>query len=142
MSVRRRAARAVVDLEFAKDTLIPRIEKNLRWASTLRYHRLRIQETEKVKVSGTSDPTGEVATGRAQERVKAAKRSAERHIEEAIQALEAADKELDTAFRQADPTYVPTDQRLHPPLVSDEELREARAAQRRREDRGGGFGES
>lgn len=134
--------RAIRDLAFAREKLIPRIEKNLRWAGNVRYHRLRIQETERVSTSDVSDPTGQIATGAAQKRVKAAIRTAEEKVEIALRALEAADSALDSAFRAADPTYVPLDNRLHPPLVSSDELAEARTAQARREARGEGFGES
>ena len=137
-----RPSRAAQDLVFAREKLIPRIEKNLRWARNLRYHRLQIQETERVSTSGVSDPTGQVATGVAQKRVKEAIRTAEINVEKALRALEAADRDLDSAFRQADPTYARLDNRLHPPLVTAGELEDARASQARREARGEGFGES
>jgi hypothetical protein len=117
------------------------IKTGYRWAYPMGFEPRR-SETG-VRSGNRADPTGTVAATHT--RFRATLASCARAVSDANQAVKRANSALAAAFalEQGDTGYVPSEKTdFRPRMISNDELEERRANQRRHQTRGEGFGQS
>jgi hypothetical protein len=115
---------------------LAKILRNYKWAYGS-VHDRRVGAEAKVQTTG-NDPVGEIVVSELKERARRRVQRGARLISEALSNLREAHDLLATAIPDPRP-YV---NRLPPNTTTRAELEEAKQAQRRREARGDGYGES
>lgn len=134
------------DLEFIRDRILDDVLNEYRWAYNLGWGKVERGDI-KTRSTSHSDPTQNIAIG--QSRVRAATRGAAEKIEHARNLLQSAQDDLARAHRLNDANhimeevYTPSDfndPRPRDDSITKRELREAQEAQRRRQERGEGWG--
>lgn len=137
--------RQALDALHRIETLAPQVAENLRWAVNLGYDKPRgkgAQATE-VKVSGTSDPAGDVATIPQLRVVREKTDEALRLVYEAAAKLIGAEFALARVSAMMGANETTAIAAFHDPsprMVTKGELAEAQRAKEKREARGEGWG--